>query len=92
MSCDRCGRPYQEQVKHEFLRGDPAYVYYNHSYYGCDSGCCGHRFYVADADGRVLSERFEFTHDEEAVRENAEAMAHHWGVPVRADKCEYSDD
>ena len=30
-----------------------------HSYYGCDTGCCGHRFEIGDND---FGSNFSFTH------------------------------
>ncbi len=47
-----------------------------HSYYGCDSGCCGHRVETEDGDPRKFS--FEFHHpsdsDDEAYRAFAVEM------------------
>lgn len=67
----------------------PAQVYYVHSYYGCDSGCCGHTLFVVDAEGEVLAEEFDFTHDREAIEENVRRVADRLQIPIGA--CEFSD-
>lgn len=33
-----------------------------HSYYGCETGCCGHRIVVSDYPDGLERERFEFDH------------------------------
>ena len=45
-----------------------------HSYYGCETGCCGHRIDFETADGE--REEFTFGHpDENATREELIAWA-----------------
>jgi hypothetical protein len=33
-----------------------------HDYYGCDSGCCGHKLILYDAQDHKVAEDFEFVH------------------------------
>ena len=33
-----------------------------HSYYGCDTGCCGHTVEIQDDDGKRIKEEFAFDH------------------------------
>lgn len=37
-----------------------------HDYYGCDSGCCGHRVYGYDERGNEACSRFEFDHPDKS--------------------------
>lgn len=42
----------------------------NHSYYGCDSGCCGYKLVLYDKDGGEVYEKFYFSHpdnDDDAI-------------------------
>ena len=71
------------------------YAYVVHDFYGCDSGCCGHRAYLVDADGnQVAHSAFAFDHpygtptDEYAI----EFCRNEWpGVDVHLDECQVSD-
>lgn len=54
-----------------------------HSYYGCETGCCGHRIEISDNE--VTEERFQFEHprykesDEDFARRLAEAtIRYYW--------------
>jgi hypothetical protein len=40
---------------------DPVRVRVYHSYYGCETGCCGHVVEITTADGEEKT-RFEFDH------------------------------
>ena len=33
-----------------------------HSYYGCETGCCGHRIELQEDNGKVVNSDFSFFH------------------------------
>lgn len=33
-----------------------------HSYFGCDTGCCGHTVELIDENGNIIQNKFEFDH------------------------------
>jgi len=55
-------------------------AYFEHSYYGCESGCCGCRIIVELPDGTEKS-WFDFSHDDDAAEEEARTRAAEFGVP-----------
>lgn len=71
-----------------------AYSYVVHDLYGCESGCCGHTFYLCDDKGEIIKHNFEFTHPYgEDKNVWAEQMCRgQWDVPVKLELCEVSDD
>lgn len=65
-------------------------VYYVHDYYGCDTGCCGHRVVVEDAKGRERLSVFDFMHDKGSLDEAVQGIAAEYGITVG--ECEFLDD
>jgi hypothetical protein len=99
--CGRCGRPREKPAHEDAIcapcRGEIAravggIAYVVHDYYGCESGCCGHRAYVEDARGNVLDSEFEFLHDEEQALDMALALAAKWDVDLDPGRCEFRPD
>ena len=73
-----------------------AYVTVEHTYYGCETGCCGWIAYAYDSSGTKLHESsFEFMHsyadtEEEQRREVQEfAELNFPRAPVRWEECDY---
>lgn len=64
--CPRCGRSVltkpDYQRWHTPVTGCPI-AYVEHAGFGCDSGCCGLRFILEDAQGNDLDTAFEFIHN-----------------------------
>lgn len=96
--CDRCGRPvlaHYTPIGRAPVHVETAAVV--HSFYGCDSGCCGHRVVGYNCDGIAVEEgRFEFDHpsgeSREAFAERMVRAAYGDSVTVRLDECEILDD
>lgn len=66
-----------------------------HSFYGCDSLCCGHTIYGYDCNGRQVYSEFEFTHPYGADHKawaTSLADEHLRGADLDWDECEISDD
>jgi hypothetical protein len=57
-------------------------VRFYHDYYGCDTGCCGHRITVADATGRVRASDFEFAHDHADWKQQVAQLAAQYGLTI----------
>lgn len=69
-----------------------------HSYYGCDTGCCGHTVELQDDDGRFIDSKFDFGHPfykKEAVDYAKELVMHEFGPDhvkdLDWDNCEFWD-
>lgn len=61
-----------------------AYAYAVHDSYGCDTGCCGYRWYACDESGEILfMAEFDFMHDRDAFR----AWAHKYGLHIHWEEC-----
>jgi hypothetical protein len=95
--CDFCGRIAAESPVPEHLpcleRAKGGVVYYVHDSYGCDTGCCGHRFYFESGKGETTQLRdFEFTHDKDALDRYAGEYAAMLGISVAWDRCQFNDD
>jgi hypothetical protein len=60
-----------------------AYTTTEHSFYGCETGCCGWVAYAYDASGNLLHQsEFEFSHDGDSVTDaEAFAQTHFPGAP-----------
>lgn len=62
---EECGRPILSPLTKSPTIVNPfnlAYFYVKHAYFGCDTGCCGHRVFYVDKDGREYGNDFEFDH------------------------------
>lgn len=101
MECEKCGREFfQEQHKHErwcSFDVSKCTAYVVHEYYGCDSGCCGHRAYLVNEEGQqVDSSDFEFHHPsyKQDYKEWAEEfIKSHWPDAVLDyEECRVYDD
>lgn len=94
MYCPICGRNIKEQhAPKSSPASNPVTIYYVHSYYGCDTGCCGHSITIEYENGEIDERRnFEFTHDKESMDYTVSETAHHLGIPVAWDKCEFRDN
>lgn len=57
-------------------------------YYGCESGCCGYRFYVYDDRDELIDEQFEFIHPDTIEELVAVIKETYPNIPVRLDLCE----
>ena len=66
-----------------------ASVRFIHSYYGCESGCCGHEYQVVRGDD-VLYREFDFEHDRDTLERKAGEMAAHLHIARGTD--DYMDD
>jgi hypothetical protein len=65
-------------------------LYFVHDYLGCDTGCCGHRFYVLDRTGHVVwSYLMLDQHDWDTLECQARELARRFGVPVDWHACNY---
>jgi hypothetical protein len=63
--CPNCGRGFFHQSQKQRRSGSfarAAYTTAEHSGYGCDSGCCGHTFYLYDGMGQTLDHVWVFDH------------------------------
>ena len=61
--CSKCGRIigyYSHTRAGNLSRGKYAYVV--HDFFGCDTGCCGHKAYLCDENNEIIDEKFEFIH------------------------------
>jgi hypothetical protein len=91
-TCRRCNRTYTATVpasKHGIGRCQPCIgVFYVHAGFGCDTGCCGHRFVAVAASGDEGELAFEFTHDADEIAYKASELAASLNVPVLQDRCE----
>ena len=95
--CKQCGRPANsEECRHGPI-WRAAYSYVVHAYYGCDTGCCGHRAYLCDENDNIIAEsHFEFTHP--GWKEPHDAWAKEFclslwpDVPVKIEMCEVLKD
>jgi hypothetical protein len=71
-------------------RSGGARLYFVHDLLGCDSGCCGHRFYVVDEPGHVIWSYFMLgEHDWDALECQATELARQFGVEVDWGACDY---
>jgi len=62
--CPQCSRPVVGEYYHREREPHSEAVEGTiwHEYYGCDSGCCGHRVTLFDAHGREVTSNFQFLH------------------------------
>ena len=94
--CQNCGRPrHVDETEGRNVYETPLYGYVVHDSFGCDTGCCGHRFYLADLNGHVVCSSFEFTHpygNMHGFREDIKNWGRENGVPIHWGECELSDD
>ncbi len=97
--CTRCNRPVQSGHEYNCVSLKPAkYIKVIHSYYGCDTGCDGHRAYVCDEDGNIVERgSFEFAHPFgqeklEFAKEIARKLIAAYKVPINEMECEIRDD
>jgi hypothetical protein len=99
--CPKCGRNLFHQPQHERwcaydLTKCKAYVV--HEYYGCDTGCCGHKGYLRDENGLIVDwTDFSFAHPYDMSDENkrrfVESMVGRWSdVEVDWERCELYED
>lgn len=95
-TCEHCGRPvlYPQRP----TRGTAHHVvsaHVVHGYYGCDTGCCGHRVIGVDCKGVKVFDEFDFSHpwsDEKETWARSFADKHLPGVPLDFAKCEITTD
>jgi hypothetical protein len=94
--CPRCGRiigHYSHARSGNLRRGEYAYIV--HDYYGCDTGCCGHKAYLCDEDGQIIDEVFKFIHPGRmSKKEFVSSYIHSLWCNIKIDweKCEISDN
>ena len=94
-NCEQCGRPiastkpFWKHGKRHCFRA--VSVYAVHGFYGCDTGCCGHRFYAIDDKGerREIGD-FDFMHDN--VMEQLATYAAKYRVPINELECQVKPD
>jgi hypothetical protein len=65
-----------------------AYAYGVHRGYGCDTGCCGHEYYLCAEDGEILFSEFDFFH---GGSEGLRAFAHPHRVHIHWNECDGLD-
>lgn len=53
-----------------------------HSYYGCDTGCCGHTVELINDDGSIIDSEFQFGHPYSA---KTEADQRAWAIALAKD-------
>jgi hypothetical protein len=94
--CERCGRLIQRPNEHALPFGGPAghaggeRLYFVHDWLGCDTGCCGHKFYVVDKCGRVVwSNLMLDEHRWDTLACQAAELAWRFGVVVDWPACDY---
>jgi hypothetical protein len=62
-TCKNCGRPVTaEPPKSGRYHGLVTRATVEHEFYGCDTGCCGHRIHGYDARGGSVCSEFSFSH------------------------------
>ena len=61
-NCSYCGRPFNETAPSFRSHRPIVGVYVVHDFYGCDTGCCGHKSVAVDSDGDVVHSTFHFDH------------------------------
>jgi hypothetical protein len=67
-----------------------ARLYFVHDFLGCDSGCCGHRFYVVDEREHVIwSYLMLDEHRRDTLACQAEELARRFGAVVDWPACDY---
>jgi hypothetical protein len=73
--CPRCNREVHKVNCDNANLAAATTMTVKHDYYGCDSGCCGHKIVLYDAQDNKVAERFEFIHsgDDDPV-----VWAHSW--------------
>lgn len=88
-SCVRCHRPIfgpELPTRHALNHGEIVSAVVEHTYYGCDTGCCGHAVWSQDAAGNTCGREFEFVHpgSHEDFRTWATSLAgeHFPGIPL----------
>src|SRR4051812_43865252 len=98
-TCERCGRPIRQSNAHDKAiklpigRDDGQCLYFVHDFLGCDSGCCGHRFYVLDRGGDVAwSYLMLDEHDRDTLECEARELGRRLGVQVDWGACNYLDE
>jgi hypothetical protein len=101
-TCERCNRPIL--FPQPEARGVAAHVvacYVAHAYYGCDTGCCGHKCVGVDCNGRDVDclDSFDFVHpysakDAQEHERWAEEFARGKfpGVPLLWERCDVWND
>jgi hypothetical protein len=95
-TCERCGRPVRRPNDHQIASGFPdgraggKRLYFVHDFLGCDSGCCGHRFYVVDTTGHVVWSHFMLDeHSRDTLECEARELARRSGIEVDWSACDY---
>ena len=67
-----------------------------HDFYGCDSGCCGHKAIAEDATGNECKGSLEFYHPGEGQSDRdfaAEFASEDFaGIPLDFEECEIRSD
>jgi hypothetical protein len=67
-----------------------ARLYFVHDFLGCDSGCCGHRFYVVDQREHIVwSYLMLDEHRRDTLACQAEELARRFGAVVDWPACDY---
>lgn len=96
LTCKRCGRRrWSPETEDRTAHQRAAYGYVVHDSYGCETGCCGHWYILADRNGHEVSRHFEFSHPygaDEAFTKDIEDWAKSEGVHVHWYECVISDD
>lgn len=94
--CERCGRKHYAPQDVETRPWCGAYVTVEHDFYGCGSGCCGHRVYLYDENGHNVDRSgFHFGHpwSSEAKEEFCKDLAEESfpGIPLRLEECDIQE-
>lgn len=94
--CEVCRRPRNAVVVTDGIhkpcmqRMEGGSVRYHHDFYGCDTGCCGHRMILTDAKGNEVWSEFEFTHNKDALDASARELSLRYNITLL--NSEYIDD
>lgn len=98
-TCERCGRPILHPLpERNGVARHASAVIVTHDFYGCDTGCCGHRVVAVDCDGGELESRFEFAHPYDEHHNKHEEFARGLAaefyptLPLDWPNCEVVDD
>lgn len=86
--CKNCGRerkmitnPWPGSAK------PPVAIEVVHDYYGCDTGCCGHRIIFVDEDGKEVVSHWTFSHEGAPGQlEDGKEEARVHGLPITKDE------
>jgi hypothetical protein len=89
--CNKCGRERSVHNPRTGNKCDAAYFYVVHDYYGCDTGCCGHRVILCDESDNELDREWDFEHFDNNEEIESFGKQFYPNIPCRFDLCKTAD-